>query len=127
MKLKNIIVGTAILASAVIGDYYNVKDHVIEPLRYWNVKIDSKTYQKPFRLEKKYIINQEGNLEVYLGHDHEWYKIEEDMRINKRTLTDLLKEESDDFIEYLKNKAEEIKEWYEKKQGEGYNGKKFSD
>ncbi|MCG2718970.1 MAG: hypothetical protein L6408_09100 [Nanoarchaeota archaeon] len=125
MKVKGILIGAAILASTIIGDYCNVGDRFIEPLRYRNTKVDSESYQKPFELEKKYVINEEGNLEVYIGYDHEWYKVDKNLRVNERTLGELLKDESGEIKDYLKEKSDDIKEWYNKKFGEEENGKKI--
>jgi len=113
MKCKTLLICAAILASAVLGDYYNIKDRLIEPLKYRNVKVDPGCYQNPFQLEKKYYINEEGNLEVYIGNKDEWYKVDQDLRVNERSLTEMVKEEGSKIRPYIKKKIEDLKEWYE--------------
>lgn len=115
MKIKTILVSAAILTSAYLGDYYNVKDRFVEPIRYRNVRIDSKTYQKPFQLQKKYQVNEKGSLEVYIGCDKEWHKVSEEMRVNERSLSEKIKDETKEIIPYVKKKVDELIEWYNRR------------
>lgn len=112
MVLKTLIVGAAILASAVLGDYCNVKDNFIEPIRYKNVKVDSSCYQKPFQLQKRYHVNKQGFLEVYIGHNNTWYKVSKDLRVNEKNLCDMLKEESREIKDYVGDKFDDLMDWY---------------
>ena len=121
MGYKILLVGAAILASAVIGDYCNVKDRFIEPVRYRNVKIDPKGYQKPFQLQKKYQVNEKGSLEVYIGNDGSWYKVDKNLRVNKKGLNELLKEEGRDIKSYFKEKINDLIDWYQGFKDENHN------
>lgn len=123
MKIKTILVSAAILASAYLGDYYNVKDRFVEPIRYRNVKIDSETYQKPFQLQKKYKVNEKGNLEVYVGEGEKWYKVDKDLRVNERSLGEKLKYETKEIIPYIKNKIGELGKWLNERFGDGIDKK----
>lgn len=114
MSYKALLIGGAILASAVLGDHCNIKDRFIEPARYRSTKIDSETYQKPFDLQKKYEINKDGNLEVYIGHDDKWYKVDKDLRVNERDLSKMLEDEAKKIKPYLKEKFDELQDWYER-------------
>lgn len=121
MKFKILLVSTAILASAYLGDHYNVKDRFVEPISYRNVKIDSKTYQKPFQLQKKYQVNEKGKLEVYIGCDKEWHKVSEELRVNERSLSEKLKDETKEIVPYIKKKVEDLVEWYKRSFNNGRN------
>lgn len=114
-KIKILLISTAILASAYLGDHYNVKDRFVEPVRYMNVKVDPETYQKPFSLQKKYQINKKGNLEVYLGNDKEWHKVNKELRVNERNLYEKLKDDTKEVIPYVKGKIDELIEWYNRR------------
>lgn len=122
-KLKILLVSTAVLASAYLGDNYNVKDRFVEPVRYRNTKVDSKTYQKPFQLQKKYKINEKGKLEVYIGCDKEWNKVSEEMRVNERSLGEMVKKETQDIVPYIKNKIGELGKWLNERFGYGIDKK----
>ena len=113
MKLKVLFIGSAIIASAVIGDYCDVKDRFIEPVRYRNTKIDSETYQKPFQLKKKYQLNEKGELEVYIGNDGEWYKVDRELRVNERELDEMIQDETDKIVPYIKDKFDDLLNWLE--------------
>lgn len=113
MKLKILLISTAFLAGAYLGDHYNVKDRLIEPVKYRNVKVDPKTCQQPFNLQKKYQLNKEGNLEVYIGYSDKWYKVDQDLRVNERNLGEKLKEETKEIVPYIKKKFEDMMKWYE--------------
>ncbi len=119
MKFKILLVSTAVLASAYLGDHYNVKDMFVEPIRYRNVKVDSKTYPKPFQLQKKYQVNEKGKLEVYIGCDKEWHKVSEELRVNERSLGERLKYETKEVFPYFKKKVEDLAEWYKRSFGNG--------
>ncbi len=114
-KLKILLVSTAVLASAYLGDHYNVKDRFVEPIRYRNAKIDLESYQKPFQLQKKYEINKKGSLEVYIGNDKEWHKVSKELRVNERSLGEKLKDETKEVIPYVKKKIDELVEWYNRR------------
>jgi hypothetical protein len=118
-KIKILLVSTAVLASMYLGDHYNVKDRFVEPIRYRNVKVDSKTYQKPFQLQKKYQVNEKGKLEVYIGYDKEWHKVSEELRVNERSLGEKLKDETKEVIPYIKKKVDDLVEWYNRSFGNG--------
>lgn len=118
-KFKTLLISTTILASAYLGDCYNVKDRFVEPIKYRNVKIDPKTYQKPFQLEKKYQVNEKGNLEVYIGYDKEWHKVSEEMRVNERSFGEKIKEETKDIVPYVKSKIGEFGRWLNERFGDG--------
>ncbi len=113
-KLKILLVSTAILASAYLGDHYNVKDRFIEPIKYRNARMDPNSYQKPFQLKKRYQINKEGKLETYIGHDDKWYKVDKDLRVNERSLSEILKDETKEIVPYVKKKVDELFEWYKR-------------
>jgi len=113
MKFKALFIGAAILASAVAGDYCNVKDRFIEPVRYKNVNVDQESYQKPFNLQKKYQTNEKGELEVYIGEEDEWYKVDKDLRVNERELSEMIKDEAKNLKPYIKDKIDELIDWYE--------------
>lgn len=112
MICKTLLVASAILASAVLGDYCNVKDRFIEPVRYRNVKVDADCYQKPFKLQKKYQINEGGDLEVYIGNDNTWYKVSKDLRVNEKSLNELWEEKSEEIKSYIKDKINGLTDWY---------------
>jgi hypothetical protein len=123
MKFKILLVSTAVLASAYLGDHYNVKDRFVEPIRYRNVKVDSKTYQKPFQLQKKYQVNEKGKLEVYIGCDKEWHKVSEELRVNERSLGERMKYETKEIVPYIKNKIGELGKWLNERFGDGIDKK----
>lgn len=114
MKYRYFLVGSAIFASAVLGDYCNVKDRFIEPMKYRNIKVDSEGYQKPFQLGKKYRINEKGYLEVYIGNSNTWYKVDKELRANERSFSEQLNEESKKVKSYLKGKFDSLRGWYER-------------
>ena len=120
IKFKHLLIGLTVFASAVLGDHYNVKDCIIEPLRYRNTKIDPASYQNPFQLKKKYWINKENNLEVYIGNDDKWYKVEKGLRVNERDISQILGNETKKIKPYLKEKIEDLKEWYGQNFKNGY-------
>lgn len=107
MKYKALLIGASIFGIAVLGDYCNLKDRIVEPLCHRNVQVDSESYSKPFDLEKRYHINEEGKLEVYIGHDDTWYKVDKDLRVNERSIKEMLEDES-------KENYQKFKKWLEK-------------
>ena len=113
MKYKAILAGAVILASAVLGDYCNVKDRFIEPVRYRSVNVDSGCYPKPFQLQKKYKINDDGRLDVYIGSSDKWCKVDKDLRVNERGIGEMLKEESKNLKPYVQGKVDDLIDWYE--------------
>lgn len=112
-KFKPVLIGVAILASVVLGSYLNLKDRIIEPVRYRNIKVDSQVYQKPFKLKKKYMVNKNGDLEVYLGNKDEWYKVGKGLRVNEKNLSEILKEDIGKIKPYIREKIDELGWWYE--------------
>lgn len=106
MKYKALLIGASIIGASILGDYCNIKDRIIEPLRYKKVQIDSKSYPKPFALEKRYKINDKGKLEVYIGYGNKWYKVNQDLRVNERSLKDMLEDEG-------KENYQKFKKWLE--------------
>ena len=77
---RKIIKGLAGLTTAIFiamaGDETNINDKILYPVLYHNALVDPETYPKPFDLEKKYLINDEGKLEVYMGSGEEWIKVD---------------------------------------------------
>lgn len=119
MKVKALIIGTALLASTVFGDYYNVLDRFVRPARYWSVRVDPKCYQRPFQLQKRYKVNEKGDLEVYIGEGDRWHKVSKDLRVNERSLGEKLKDETKEVFPYFKKKVEDLVEWYKRSFGNG--------
>lgn len=108
-KLKAFGIGLMLTGAAMIGDCCNVNDHFVNPIRYRNVRIEPTSYQKPFKIQKKYVINETGMLELHIGHDQKWYKTGKELRVNERSLEQMLKDQGNEL-------ARNIKEKYEKKQ-----------
>jgi len=114
MKIKHLVVGTAIIVSAFAGDYFDLNDRIVNPIRYRDVEIDEKSCKKPFQLKKRYIINKDNKLETYIGYDEKWYKVEKGIRVNERTLAEMLKEECEKIRPYIDMKIEDLIEFYKK-------------
>ncbi len=95
--------------AAFLGDSCNVNDKIVNPVRYRNVKVDPKSYQNPFKMQKKYVLNENGMLELHLGHNSTWYKVGKELRVNERSLEQMLKDQGEEI-------AKAIKEKYEQKQ-----------
>jgi hypothetical protein len=66
--LKALLFGASLVATAYMADNYNVLDSYVRPAIYRNVEIADGFTQHPFDLQKKYLINEEGKLETYLGN-----------------------------------------------------------
>jgi len=108
-KIKTLGIALLLAGAAVAGDSCNVNDKFINPIRYRNVKVDPKSYQKPFKLQKKYTQNEQGMLELQIGHDEKWYFVNKELRVNERSLEQMMKDQGNEF-------AKAIKEKYEQKQ-----------
>ncbi len=93
--------------AAIVGDFYNINDRFINPIVYRNVKVDKQCYQKPFKLQKKYIRNEDGMLEVHFGHDERWYKVTNELRVNERSLDQIVKGQGNEIARKLKEKYEQ--------------------
>ena len=77
--LKKIILATAAIATiASCGDYVNILDKTYYPLAY-SEPVDKESYQKPFRLRKRYIVNNKDLLEVQIGRENEWITVKPDL------------------------------------------------
>lgn len=115
-KNKIAISCAAILTSAVVGDYTNIMDNTVNPAIYRGPKSGCK---EPFKLQKKYVVNEEGFIEVYIGYDGNYYKVEDGIRVNERSFEEMLKEEIDQVYEgskkWYKSAGEVVKsfaDWY---------------
>ncbi len=106
-RLKIFGVACLIAGAAMLGDSCNVNDKFINPIRYRNVKVDPKNYQKPFKLQKRYVQNERGMLEVHLGHDEKWYKVSNELRVNERSLDQMLKDHGNEVTKMMKQKYEQ--------------------
>lgn len=106
-KLKVFGIGCLIGGAAILGDSCNVNDRFINPIVYRNFKVDQKSYQKPFKLQKKYSVNENGMLEVYIGNNEQWYKVGRELRVNERSLDQMLKEQGSEVARILKEKYEQ--------------------
>ncbi|MBS3108102.1 hypothetical protein J4468_04275 [Candidatus Woesearchaeota archaeon] len=110
--MKSIIktgLATLLIATLpILGDKLNINDKIINPIIYKGNKVSKDCYQNPFIIEKRYFINEKKELEIYVGCNERWYKIDKDLRTNKPTLEELAKEElsniTDQIINYMKNK-----------------------
>ncbi len=94
---KAILASAALSAAAVVGDYSDVIDRVINPVRYNGVAVEENFYMHPFSLHKEYRINKAGNLEVYFG-DGKVYPVGKELRVNERSLVDHVKDEAESFF-----------------------------
>lgn len=65
--IKTTAFSLCLLASAYLGDVYNVTDRFVNPVVYHDVETAEYFTDEPFKLEKRFIINDEGKLETYLG------------------------------------------------------------
>ena len=103
---KKILIGGAIISTMMFGDYINILDKTIYPLKY-NQQIDKESYQRPFKLRKKYVINEKNNLEVYIGYNKKWAKVKKNLITNERNLEEILAEKG-------KKIKESFTKWYKK-------------
>jgi hypothetical protein len=117
-KLKAIGLAIMLTGTAMLGDSSNINDKITNPIRYRNVKVDPKTYQQPFKLRKKYVVNEKGMMELQIGHNEKWYLVEKELRVNERTLEQMMKEKGDEFARGIREKYEQkqpiIKEYLNK-------------
>lgn len=103
---KKIITGGIIVSAMMFGDYINVLDKTIYPLKY-NQKIDEQSYQRPFKLKKRYVINKDDYLEVHIGYGNQWAKVKRNLVTTDRKLEEIL-------IEKGKEIQESFTKWYQK-------------
>ncbi len=117
-KIKLFGIGMLIVGAAILGDSCNVNDKFVNPIRYRNVKLDPTSYPKPFKLQKKYVQNDKGMLEVYIGHGETWHKVSNELRVNERSIESMLKDHGSDLAKRIRKKYEEnepvIKEYLNK-------------
>lgn len=103
---KKILIGGAIISTMMLGDYINILDRTIYPLKY-NQKIDNNSYQRPFKLRKKYVINNNDCLEIHIGHNNKWAKVKKDLITKDRDLDEILAEKGrkikEEFLEWYNN------------------------
>lgn len=69
--LKAVLLGASLLASAYIGDRYNVLDTYVYPVIYRNVESAEGFTDEPFEIQKYVVINDDGKLETYLSNPKE--------------------------------------------------------
>ncbi len=93
--------------AAILGDLYNINDRLVNPIAYRNVKTDQQCYQEPFKLQKKYVKNEKGMLEVHFGHDEKWYKVTNELRVNERSLDQMVKGQGNEIARKLKEKYDQ--------------------
>jgi gas vesicle protein len=108
-KLKLLGVSLLMAGAAILGDSCHINDKFVNPIKYRNAKIEPTTYQQPFKLQKKYTLNEKGMLEVHIGHGEKWHKVSNELRANERSLEQMLKDQGNEI-------AKSIKEKYEQKQ-----------
>lgn len=117
-KMKVFGMSCLLMGAALLGDSCNVNDRLVNPVIYRNTRIDPTCYQKPFKLQKRYEKNENGMLEVKIGHGDSWHKISKDMRVNERGLDQMLKEQGGEIARALKEKYRQnepiIKSYIEK-------------
>lgn len=106
-KIKIFGIGCLMIGASILGDSCNVNDRFINPIRYRNVRVEPTSYQKPFKLQKKYIQNEKGMLEVYIGYDNKWHKVGRELRVNERSLQEMLKDQGDEVAKIIKEKYEQ--------------------
>ena len=104
-KLRNILCCSALAASAFAGDYYDVIDSFISPVRYQGYLIADGFYRQPFRLHKEYRVNDQGFLEVYFG-EKEMHPVSDELRVNERKFGERMKDETKGLIRRGKKKLE---------------------
>ncbi len=73
--LKLFFIAGGLVATLVAGDHYNVLDKFFYPYHYREKKVEEGFYPEPFVLEKRYLVNEKGNLEVYIGKENEWVPV----------------------------------------------------
>ncbi|MFH1455329.1 MAG: hypothetical protein ABIF40_00060 [archaeon] len=84
-KVKQGLCVLTMMSSMYLGDYCNVIDNVVNPVRYRNTIVAEECYNEPFDLKKMYRINGQGELEVYLGANGEYYLVEDELRVHPKT------------------------------------------
>jgi len=88
-----------------LGDKFDVLDKMYYPVKYRKIKVDKDCYQEPFKIKKKYLVNKDGFLEVYIGDGKNFYKVKKGFRVNERSFEEILKEE-------IKKIVKKGKSWY---------------
>lgn len=101
------MIGGTIALTMMTGDYINILDKTIYPLKYSH-KIDKDSYQRPFKLRKRYVINENNNLEVHIGNNEKWAKVRKSLTTSDKNLDEVLSEKGqklkEDFLKwYRKN------------------------
>jgi hypothetical protein len=98
-----------------LGDALDLNDRTINPLIYRNVLIAKESYQRPFQLRKRYVVNRKGFLETHIG-DEKFYKLPPSLDTKCKTLEELLKERGKRILKRTKDEAKEIlddiRDWY---------------
>lgn len=90
----------------MVGDYYNINDRITYKIMHRNTEISEETYQQPFELRKMYIKNEKGKLEVYIGNDERWHKVSRELRVNERSVNDMVAEKLEEVKKALRRYAE---------------------
>lgn len=80
-------------------------DKTVYPIKYRNHLAAKDCYKKPFEIRKKYSVNGQGFLEVYLGDGKDFYKIEPEIRVHQKTLGEQLVEKGEDVLSTTKHGA----------------------
>jgi hypothetical protein len=80
--LKAILLGTSLLGTAYFSDRININDRIIHPIIYHNKETADGFTEDPFSLEKRYVINDEGEIETYFGSREtmNYYRVRRDGR-----------------------------------------------
>lgn len=113
--IKTALAFSALSASALVGDCYDIRDRFLYPAYYREVLIADGFYKRPFNLRKEYRVNESGYLEVYFG-DREMYPVAGELRVNERKLGVMLKDGAEDLVrrgrEGLGRAVDSLKEIY---------------
>ncbi len=102
--LKVAAFSLSLLVSAHLGDNLNINDRMIYPTIYRGRETAEYFAEEPFELEKRIILNDEGELETYFGRRdaEEFHRV----RDNDHTARFI-----DDVIDGTREKAREIREY----------------
>jgi len=103
-KLKIFGIACVMIGTAILGDSCNVNDRFVNPIVYRNTSIEPTSYQKPFKIQKRYTKNEKGMLEVQIGYKENWHKISREMRVNERGLDQMLKDQGEEIAKTMKEK-----------------------
>lgn len=112
--IRGIIFVSALGIAAYYGDKLDVNDRIINPVAYRNVLADKESYPRPFKLRKRYVINEKGMLETYIGEGNRWHKVGKDLTVNseleriarktkeaRKELEKKIIEETNNFVNWL--------------------------